>query len=63
METYKTHQETGTQQWVKQKRKGENIAPTTNYLNIWNDSPSFKDVNSTLVTIKTTFMVALLMFF
>ena len=63
MNTYKTQQESNTAKWVKQRGKEDNIAPLTNYLNIWKNNPSYKDINSALVSIKTIFMIALLMFF
>ena len=58
-----THMENDSQKWVRKERKGGNKTPLTNYLNIWANSPSFKDINSALVTIKTIFMIAILMFF
>ena len=63
MRTYNTQKETNTPKWVKQKGNENNKAPTTNYLNIWSYNPSYKDINSSLVTIKTIFMTAILMFF
>ena len=58
-----THLETDSQKLLNKKRKANNKAPLTNYLNIWDNSPSFKDINSALVTIKTIFMIAILMLF